>query len=531
MPGKTTTVTFYGNNLASATELWTSFSAKTTVAAATNTNAAARDQAVFQLTLPRDALVGIGAVRLATTNGLTSLQPFLIDDLPSVTDHGSNKTIAAAQLVKLPVAVEGACDELTFDYYKFRATRGQRISVEVVANRLGSLLDPVVRLLDAKGKELVYCDDDPALGPDARFTYAIPKTGQYLIEIRDLAYQGGPKYRYRLRLGDFPLANFPFPFGARPGAKARVSFGGPAVDGVRPQLAKVPDEPSAKRVRLAVKRIGSKGAASVSLVTSPLPELVEAEPNDQPEAATKIFVPVAINGRFAKPNDRDFYEFETQKDQRLVFSGQTRSLGSPCDLFMRLYKADGSLAGEANIAGANEGTLTNTFKEAGNYRLLVEELNHQGGPALAYRVAIEPLSPGFALSVETDKVEPPVGGAFEIKVTAARREFNGPITLALAGLGDDFALENNVIPEKKNETTLKVKLPAHFEPGQMMHFSIVGKAKIGEAEQTVTASTLPALRNLFPLLRYPPAEWDGMIALGVRSPASKPTEEKPRKKK
>jgi hypothetical protein len=103
--------------------------------------------------------------------------------------------------------------------------------------------------------------------------------------------------------------------------------------------------------------------------------------------------------------------------------------------------------------------------------------------------------------------------------------------LACAGLGDDFILENNVIPEKKNETTLKVKLPSRYEPGQMMNFSIVGKAKIGESEQTVTASTMPALRNLFPLVRYPPAEFDGLIGLGVRSPASKPSEEKPRKKK
>ena len=529
--GKTTTVTFFGNNLASATELWTSFPAKAIRLTAGGTNEVAQDKADFQVTLPKDTPVGIGAVRLATTNGISSLQFFMIDDLPTVTDNSSNKTIATAQELKCPTAVDGACDELAFDYYKFRATRGQRISVEVVANRLASPLDPVVRLLDAKAKELVYCDDDPALGPDARFTYTIPTSGSYFIEIRDLAYQGGSKYRYRLRVGDFPLANFTFPFGASPGAKAKVTFGGPAVEGVRPKVARVPVEPSAKRVHLEVKRTGNKGSAFVSLVNSPLPELIEAEPNDRPEVATKVSVPVAINGRFARPRDRDFFEFDVQKDQRLLFSGKTRSLNSPCDLFMRLYKADGTLAGEANIAGANEGTLTNTFKDAGTYRLMIEELNRAGGPEMAYRVEIEPLRPGFALSVENDKVEPATGGTFEIKVTAARRDFNGPITLAFAGLGDDFTLENNVIPEKKNETTVKVKLPSRFEPGQMMNFSIVGKAKIGDTEQTTTASTMPALRNLFPLLRYPPAEFDDLIGLGVRSPASKPTEEKPRKKK
>jgi len=247
--------------------------------------------------------------------------------------------------------------------------------------------------------------------------------------------------------------------------------------------------------------------------------LAEIEPNDEPESATKILVPSVINGRFAKPKDRDYYEFEASKDQRLVFSGKTRSLGSPCDLFMRLFKTDGTQVAEANIDGANEGTITNTFKAAGIYRLLVEELNRSGALDFAYRVEIEHYEPGFTLSVETDKVEAASGGTFEIKVTAARREFDGPITLSLDGLGAGIAEENNTIPEKKNETTLKARLPARFEPGHMENFKIVGKAKVGDADFEATASTMPALKKLFPLLRYPPVELDGLVALGTKSSA------------
>jgi len=77
--------------------------------------------------------------------------------------------------------------------------------------------------------------------------------------------------------------------------------------------------------------------------------LAELEPNDEPESATKILVPSVINGRFAKPKDRDYYEFEASKDQRLVFSGKTRSLGSPCEVFMRLEKADGGKVADARV--------------------------------------------------------------------------------------------------------------------------------------------------------------------------------------
>src|SRR5437667_2543627 len=232
---------------------------------------------------------------------------------------------------------------------------------------------------------------------------------------------------------------------------------------------------------------------------------MEIKPNESPETATKIPVPSVVNGRFAKPNDRDWFEFSAGQGQRLVFSGKTRSLGSPCDLFMRLFNADGKQLGEADISGANEGTLTNKFSEDGTYRLLVEELNRQAGPDLLYRIQIEPFQPGFTLSVETNRVDAASNGSVEIKVTAARREYDGHITVSPVGLGDDFALENNVVAEKKTETTLKVKLPAHVEAGQLLHFNIAGKARVGVADFETTASTMPALRKLFPLLRYPHA--------------------------
>ncbi len=524
-PGKTTILTFPGKNLGGASEVWTSFPAKAVI----DTNVNNSEKIVLALTLAKEVPAGIGAVQLATTNGVSNLHLVLVDDLPGVAENGTNKTMASAQELKLPVAVDGNSEELSFDYYAFKAKKGQRVSIEVVANRLGSPLDPVVRLLDEAGKELAYCDDDPATGSDSRFSFTSPATGRYIIELRDIGYQGGSKYRYRLRVGNFPLASAPFPLGARRGAQTKVMFVGRAVDGVRPVSLRVPED--AARVPLSARFPGGKACGFVTLATSRLPELMEIEPNETPETATKIPVPSAVNGRFAKPKDRDWFEFSANQGQRLVFSGRTRSLGSPCDLFMRLFNADGKQLAEADISGANEGTLTNKFSEAGTYRLFVEELNHGGEPDFVYRIEVEPFQAGFVLSLETNKVEAASEASFELKVTAARREYDGPINLSLEGLGDDFVLENNVIPEKKNETSLKVKLPGRVEAGQMSHFTIVGQARVDDADYEKTASTMPALRRLWPLLRYPPAELDGLIALGIKPPASGPEVEKPAKVK
>ena len=55
---------------------------------------------------------------------------------------------------------------------------------------------------------------------------------------------------------------------------------------------------------------------------------------------------VAIEGRFEKRNDRDHYQFGAKKGTKLSFVGQTRSLGSPSDLFMRIYNAEGGVVAE-----------------------------------------------------------------------------------------------------------------------------------------------------------------------------------------
>jgi len=194
-PGKSTEVTFFGKNLGGATELWTSFPCEAVLARPNGENEKETGKVTFRLTPAPETQVGIGAVRLATTNGISSLHLFMIDDLPGIAAVGTNKTIAAAQELRPPIAVDGATEPLSFDYFKFAASKGQRVTVDVVAARLGSALDPVVRLLDAKGRELVYCDDEPGAGPDSRFVFKAPAAGDYVIELRDANYQGGASYR------------------------------------------------------------------------------------------------------------------------------------------------------------------------------------------------------------------------------------------------------------------------------------------------------------------------------------------------
>lgn len=517
-PGTATDVTFYGANLAGATALWTSLPATVELAPDVENNGTAADRVTYRITLPPEAAVGVGGYRLATGRGISSVRLLMIDDLPTAVDNGANKSADAAQAIELPTAIDGACEPESFDYYKFSGLAGQRLSVEAVARRLGSPLDPVIRLLDASGRELAYSDDEPSIGADCRFALQLPADGEYLLEIRDIRYQGSGAHRYRLRVGDFPLVTVPYPMSGKQGSVAQLSIchapGDLTESGGLPAELAIPPG-AATPQRLGVRYPAGQGSAWTVLAADGVEEAVELEPNDTPETASPVSLAGGINGRFDQPKDRDYYQFEAAAGARYLFVGQTRTLGSPSDLFMRLYKADGAQVAEVDDTGANEGILDYTFPEAGVYRLMAEDLHRRGGPEHAYRISIEPYRAGFSLAVEGEKFDAPQGGVFVAKVTCGRRDYGGPITLSLVGSDDQFALAGETIPEGKNETQLSVTLPSSLAAGDWRSLRVVGRATIGEQEFVAEANTLDALRGQLSGLPYPPAELDGQIGLGV----------------
>lgn len=507
-PGRTQELTLHGANLLGATNLWTGFGAKVLSAAATNAGAAK-----FQVAVPAEAPVGIHAARVASANGVSSPVLLMVDDLPSAADRGTNTSVANAQPLAWPVAVDGAAMSLGFKFYRVTVKAGDRLAIEIVARRLGSKLDPVLRLLDLKGRELAFSDDESGLGGDCRLAHTFAAAGDHLIEVRDINYGGGSDYRFRLRVGDFPLASLPFPAAVKTGASATFAFVGPQVDKLPSVTATALAD--AMRLALSAKFPGGKSSTFVGALVTSMAEFAEAEPNDNAETATPFTPPAGLNGRFLKPKDRDFWKFEAKKGQRVLFTAQTRSLGSASEVMLQLRDAKGTAIASSSPNDPGEGSVTNTIPADGSYFLVVDELIRRGGPQHAYRVEVEVLTPGFTLDTEVEKVEAAPGGSFTVKVAVVRRDFTGPITLAVIGL-DGATLAEEVIKEKATSGTLKVTLPESAVPGSLLHFHIIGKAKIGEGELQSIVRTTPALKKLFASMPAPPRELDGRIALGIR---------------
>ena len=175
------------------------------------------------------------------------------------------------------------------DHFRFRAAKGDVIQVEAFAFRLGSPLDTVVAVLDARG-ELVAANDDSDTH-DSRVVVAIPADGEYLVRVTDKRKQGGPRFIYRVEL-------------AKPEPRLTVFMPTPARKAQDRQVIAVP---RGNRVLtfLGVRRDGFSGP--VTITPSELPSGVKV--NIPPIPAEEYFVPVVFEAAADAPIGGRLFEF------------------------------------------------------------------------------------------------------------------------------------------------------------------------------------------------------------------------------
>lgn len=515
LPGQTLAVKIRGGNLTGATQIWSSFPAEATLATDVPDNGKNAAEVTFAFKLPPEAPVGVHGLRIANPTGISNLWLVMVDDLPSLAQVKPNAAPAQAQAVTAPIGVDGNVDSLTRNYYKVTVTAGQMLSFEVVARRLGSPLDPMLRILDLQGRELAYSDDAPGLGGDSRLTHTFKDAGEYIVEVRDIRFQGGGNFTYRLRIGDFPCVTTPYPLGIKKGGPAQLAFAGSRLDGAAPVTVNIPNEAPVSWVNVGVKLPNGIASGFGSLSVGAGEEALEVEPNDEQAMATRVNLGASLNGRFDKPGDVDRFVFTAKAGQRFVFSGVTRQQGSPSDLFIRVLKADGAQVVAADDTGANEGSLDFNAPADGDYTLVVEELIKRGGPEFAYRINVEPFQAGFDLAASTDTLNVPLQGVAKVSVTATRRGYDGPIELVLADAPANVVSTGALIGPGQATAVLTILNNGAGPDGKIYQVKLQGKAKIGDVDYTSTATVNAAQRTAFAGSPLTPQVVSQAVALGL----------------
>ena len=200
-----------------------------------------------------------GVYPVGTKNGEWSSNtvPFAVDSLPETVAKPGIGRREKAQKVKLPVIINGRIAKPgETQIFRIDGRAGEEIVAEVTARRLGSPVDSVLRLTDAKGKELAFNDDfqDKGAGllthqADSFLSVKLPAKGTYYLQMSDAQHKGGPEYGYRLRIShprpDFELMVAPASLNLRAGSTVPVTVQAVRRDGFDAEIAlKLKDAPA-----------------------------------------------------------------------------------------------------------------------------------------------------------------------------------------------------------------------------------------------------------------------------------------------
>lgn len=137
-----------------------------------------------------DAEPGRHDLRLLAPHGST-IGYFDVGVLREQTEKEPNETAAQAELLTLPVVVNGIIRQADYDYFKFEAKAGQTMVFDVLATRNGANTDGVLSILDEAGEELAYTDDYHAF-KDPHLVYRFAKKCGVYFEKQYLSNIGRP---------------------------------------------------------------------------------------------------------------------------------------------------------------------------------------------------------------------------------------------------------------------------------------------------------------------------------------------------
>ncbi len=462
----------------------------------------------LKLTVAPDAALGPREFRLASTLGVSSVGQLVIVDEPVTEEKSANNTPQQAEAITLPCVVAGRLEAVEdVDFFKFQAEAGQTLTFEVFCARIQDKIHdlqkhakPMLTLYDAEGRELAA--NDHFYFADPLLSYTVPKSGTYYIQVRESTYDGDARWVYALRATNRPYVTHVYPLAANPGQTVEVEPVGTA-KAVRPRVAlQAPKEPGLHQVQLNLDGFKTN---PVTFLVSPLPQVLEQEPNDEPAKATRVTVPCGINGRIGKKRDLDHFVFAAKKGKAVRFEVKARRFGTPLSSSLHavldVLNAKGAvLAGNSDTHG-KEALLIFTPPADGDYVLRVRDLNSKGGDTAIYHIEADWDRPDFSLRCDPDKamIGPGSSTAWYVHVTRTGG-FAGPVRVEVKGLPLGMTVNPLTIPPTMTQGLLVVSAAADAKV-DAANVQVIGTATIKAAdgsERTLVRTAAPAQEIYFP---------------------------------
>ncbi|MBT3294654.1 MAG: hypothetical protein HN919_15800 [Verrucomicrobia bacterium] len=447
-------------------------------------NAQLREQVTLRCRIDATAAPGLRELRLQTPKGLSNAIMFHVGRVPEIRESEPNdREPVEDQHLALPAVVNGQVLPGDIDRFRIAATQGQRLVCKVAARSLVPYLADAVpgwfqaalTLYDADGKELLFVDDDH-FDPDPLLVYDIPADGDYILEIRDAIYRGREDFTYRLTMADGVTLTGPLPTAAH----------GP---------------------------VRQKG------------DVAEREPNDTPEQAQSVVLPVMLHGTIAQPGEWDVFAFDGRPGQSIVVETIARRADSPLDSVVQLRGPGGNVLevnddhvdrGQGLVTHHADSYFLRKLPFEGRYTVHVGDIQGKGSERHAYRLRISPVQPDFELRVTPATLSIPPGGTVPLTVHLLRRDgFAGGVSLALDNNPGRFRLDGGFIPPGSDKVQATLTVPWKSEAGNRS-LALLGRATIGGETLTRQAVAAEDRMQAFLWRHLVPVE-DWIVSVGGKS--------------
>ncbi len=437
-----------------------------------------------KVTVAKDAPLGVREFRIATSLGLSSVGQLLIVDDPVVMEAPNNNTAALAQAIRLPCVLAGKLEVVEdLDYFKFEAKEGEIVTFEMFCARLQDKIHdlqkhakPMLTLLDSDGRELAA--NDHFFFADPMLSYKIPKAGTYFLQVRESTYDGDPRWVYAILATNQPYISHVFPMAGNPGQTIDVEPVGSARFALAKVKLSIPSTPGVQQVQLD---INGKKTNPATFIVSKLPQFIEREPNDEPEKANRVTLPVGINGMIGKKRDIDHYIFDTKKGKAIRFELKSRRFGtllnSSLHGILEIMTPRGDVVASNDTTHGLEASLIFTPAADGEYVLRIRDLNSKGSESSVYYIEADWAVPDFTLRCDPDKAMIGPGSSTSWYVHVVRQNgFAGPVQIDIKGLPKEITASPLTIPPTMTQGVI-VLTAASKATLTATNVEIVGTAK------------------------------------------------------
>lgn len=452
----------------------------------------------FKITAAGDVPAGTYDVRLVGRFGVSGSKLIAVQrGLTELLEVEPNNDADKPQQVQINSVINGNSDGENVDRFRFTARAGQRIVLDIDAQKLDSQLDSQLVLLNSVGKQLASSGDYS--GRDSLIDFVAPADGDYIALVHDLSYRGGQPYR--LAISDRPHVENVFPRAVQRGQSVELTVlgrnlgGAAATPGVDPQLESVkmtitaPSDatgykffehptdhsvlPTAASSRLDGFQIRPTLPTGESLTAVPMllvdqPVTLEAESNNDKEKPQAISLPAVVAGRFDSRGDADWYSFTTTEDGPLVVDVYSERLNAQADPYVVFVDEQGNRMQEFDDDGIRNAAFDGHLRDpAGSvnlqknktYRLLVQDRYGRGGPRFQYAISLRKPAKGlFVSAIHRENPQPAglnvfAGGAAGLDIILPQRDGQStPVIVTAENLPPGMHFAPTSIPNESRAT-------------------------------------------------------------------------------